>query len=55
MSIISANHQEAIRHQAYLDQIWGYVESPNQTICYDPTFPLHCPPALIQEVRYAIH
>jgi hypothetical protein len=40
----------------FWSQIWGYSESIHQTICYDPSIPLHCPPAQIQEeVRYAIH
>jgi hypothetical protein len=52
MSIISIQHSKL--EQEYWSQIWGYIQ-PNQTICYDPTPPLYCPPPLIQEVRYAIH
>ena len=55
MCIISFNRQDAIQHQAYLDQIWGYNESPHQTICFDPSPPLFCPPPLFQEARYAVH
>ena len=55
MSIISLNTQDAIRQQAFIDQIWSCIEAPHQTICYDPAFPLFCPPPLIHEVRYAIH
>lgn len=55
MSIIQINRCEHLRRQAFFDQIWGYVESPYETVCYDPALPLYCPPALIQEVRYAVH
>jgi hypothetical protein len=48
MSIISINHRETMREQSFIDQIWGYIESPHQTICYDPALPLYCPPPLIR-------
>ncbi len=54
MSIISINQREDARQQSFLDQICGYSIEHPPTICYDPSI-LYCPPAHVQEVRYAIH
>jgi hypothetical protein len=54
MSIISINRRELSHQQSFIDQIYGYSIEHPPTICYDPSI-LYCPPAHVQEVRYASH